>query len=406
MSKLTIHISSIETRGRRNVLCLSFPYDPEIVELVRGLEGRWWVPENFCWHAAANSSNLQYIDRHLGKVALLDKSNLDLGAIEDTGSAVKAVVTRSGQGAARFAGLSEDSKEQIRELVAFMRGRRYAESTVRTYGSILIDFLFLMNDKPLVELSNGDIERFNQEIILPRNYSISFQRQFIGAIKMFCKAHPSCGIDVPQLVRPKKEFKLPIVLSKEEILDLLRSTRNIKHRTALAMIYAAGLRIRELLSLELCDIDVDRQQVRIVSSKGRKDRYVVLARSFILLLGNYLATYSPQRYFVEGASGGQYSAESIRAVLRRSCERAGIRKHVTPHTLRHSYATHLLESGVDLRYIQELLGHAKPETTMIYTHVSRKDLLDIKSPLDSVVEEFAKRDKPDQNILLSKNDFR
>jgi len=405
MSMTTIRISNIRAEGR-TVLCLSFPRSWEIIELVRELEGRRWVPEHLCWHATASISNLQYIDRYLGKVALLDKSNLDYGAIEEAEASVTAVAKRCSTGTSKFAGLSEDSQQQIREMVALMRGRRYAESTVRTYGGILIDFLLLINAKPLVALSNDDIERFNQEFILKRNYSISFQRQFIGAIKMFCKAHPNCGIDVPQLVRPRKEFKLPLVLSKEEILDLLRNTRNIKHRTALAMIYAAGLRISELLTLELCHIDIDRRQVRIIHSKGRKDRYVVLAQSFILLLGNYLATYSPQKYFVEGASGGQYSAESIRAVLRRSCERAGIRKHVTPHTLRHSYATHLLESGVDLRYIQELLGHAKPETTMIYTHVSRKDLLDIKSPLDTVVEEFANRDKPNQNILLSRNDFR
>ena len=387
------------------MLCLSFPFSWELVRLVRRLEGRRWVPEHLCWYATASQSNLHYIDRYMGKVALLDKGHLSYKVIEEAAAAVKATAKRRNKGRSKFSCLSEDGRRQIRDTVVFMRGRRYAESTVRTYGGILIDFLLLINDKSLVALSNDDIERFNQEFILRRNYSISFQRQFIGAIKIFCQAHPEAGIDVPQLVRPCKDLKLPLILSKEEILDLLRNTRNIKHRTALALLYAAGLRISELLYLELCNIDIDRRQVRIINSKGRKDRYVVLARSFTLLLGNYLATYNPSKYFIEGASGGMYSAASIRAVLRRSCERAGIRKHVTPHTLRHSYATHLLESGVDLRYIQELLGHSKPETTMIYTHVSRKDLLDIKSPLDVAVEEFAKRDKPNKNILLSRNTF-
>jgi site-specific recombinase XerD len=111
----------------------------------------------------------------------------------------------------------------------------------------------------------------------------------------------------------------------------------------------------------------------------------------------------PRTYFIEGKPGKKYSAESIRKVLKRSCQRAGIKKHVTPHTLRHSFATHLLEQGTDLRYIQELLGHSRPETTMIYTHVSRKDLMNIKSPLDTAVKELMGSDNPDKKVLLSRN---
>lgn len=150
----------------------------------------------------------------------------------------------------------------------------------------------------------------------------------------------------------------------------------------MALIYSAGLRISELINLELRQIDVDRRQIIIKNAKGRKDRNVILAKSFIPVLNNYLNTYRPKVYFTEGKIGGKYSPESIRAFLKRSCQAAKISKNVTPHTLRHSYATHLLENGIDLRYIQELLGHAKPETTMIYTHVAKKDLLQIESPLD------------------------
>ena len=137
--------------------------------------------------------------------------------------------------------------------------------------------------------------------------------------------------------------------------------------------------------------------------KGRKDRVVVLAEGFIGLLKNYYLTYRPKQYFIENPTGGPYSAGSIRQFLKRYCKAAGIRKNVTPHTLRHSYATHLIENGVGLRYVQDLLGHSKPETTMIYTHVARKDLLQIQSPLDTALQELAKRDKEVLKLPFSDN---
>lgn len=207
-----------------------------------------------------------------------------------------------------------------------------------------------------------------------------------------------------QLTRPKKDKILPTVLSKEEVIDLLRCTKNLKHRAVLSMIYSAGLRISELLNLELNNIDVDRRQIIVKNAKGRKDRHIILAESFIPLMINYLTSYVPKRYFVEGkVEGEKYSAESVRSFLKLACKSAQITKRVTPHTLRHSYATHLLENGIDIRYIQELLGHAKPETTMIYTHVSKKDLLQIKSPLDMALKSLIKSNEPTTINRLSGN---
>jgi site-specific recombinase XerD len=205
-------------------------------------------------------------------------------------------------------------------------------------------------------------------------------------LKQFSVFLPDCRIDPEGLVRPHKSRKLPTVLSTAEIIRLLQVTRNLKHRTLLALIYGCGLRIGELLALELSQLDIARRQLFVRDGKGRKDRVVVLADRLLPLLQNYLATYRPERYFAEGRPGQPYSPTSIRSILKQNAKRAGIIKPITPHTLRHSYATHLLEKGVDIRYIQELLGHAKPETTMIYTHVSRQDLLNIKSPLDLLYE--------------------
>jgi integrase/recombinase XerD len=192
------------------------------------------------------------------------------------------------------------------------------------------------------------------------------------------------------------------VLSNEEIINLLRCTKNLKHRAIIAMIYSAGLRIGELINLQLAHIDIQRRQIIVKNSKGRKDRNVILAKSCISLMLNYLNTYEPKKYFAEGKPLEQYSQESIRAFLKRSCKAANITKKVTPHTLRHSYATHLLENGIDLRYIQELLGHAKPETTMIYTHVSKKDLLRIESPLDVAVKKLSQQTNEQEALKLKK----
>jgi integrase/recombinase XerD len=222
-------------------------------------------------------------------------------------------------------------------------------------------------------------------------------------LKVFIIFYPQTRINDLVLERPKKSRQLPNVLSQEEVLDIIRCTQNIKHRAILALIYSCGLRISELTNLKLVDFHLERKQLIIKNGKGRKDRYVSLADSFLPLLSNYYYSYKPKIYFVEGQNGGKYSTESIRQFLRKSCSRAQVKKKVTPHTLRHSYATHLLENGVDIRYIQSLLGHARPETTMIYTHVRRKDLMEIQNPLDIALLKLNKVDKDKESILLSRN---
>lgn len=253
----------------------------------------------------------------------------------------------------------------------YMVGKRYSKSTIGVYSGFVSLFLNYMKTRNLLHTNNRDVERFIEEVVVHRSYSISSHRQLVSAIKLFAQYYPLNEITIASLKRPHKNKLLPAVLSKEEIIDLLRSTKNIKHRAILALLYSSGLRIGELLQLELKHINIDRRQLFIKQAKGRKDRYVVLSEGFLPLFFNYLQTYRPDRYFVEGTKGKPYSASSVRKFLKRVCVHARISKRVTPHTLRHSYATHLLENGIGLRHIQQLLGHSKPETTMIYTHVSK-----------------------------------
>ena len=300
--------------------------------------------------------------------------------------------------------LDPQAEKDLNEFISYLEGKRYSKSTVSTYASFIYKLLKFQK-KPIAEYTTRDLELFIENKIAKQDYSISTHRQCISALKQFEMLHKLEALNVDEISRPNKSKYLPIVLSKEEVIDIFRATRNLKHRTLLILIYSSGLRIGEALSLKLQDIDVDRRQIYVRNGKGRKDRHVVMAESFIPLLYNYLTTYKPDHLFIEGKDGKEYSASSVRSVLKLSCSRAKIKKHVTPHTLRHSYATHMLENGIDLRHIQALLGHSRPETTMIYTHVTQHDLLKIKSPLDVTLKQLADSDKNPENLRLSRNIF-
>jgi site-specific recombinase XerD len=347
---------------------------------------RWSVSMRY-WYINFTKENLQLIEHSFKDMAIIIIDNSIYKIPQQPVYRKKRII-------------SEENKVIIRSFISYLKGKRYSDSTVQTYFTYIADFLSFVNDIPLDTLTNRDVERFIEEVFIPRKYSISTHRQFISAVKLFIVFYPNSKIENLALTRPNRSKFLPSVLSKEEVIDILRCTKNLKHRAILAMIYSAGLRISELLNLQLNHIDIDRRQIVVKNGKGRKDRNVILAKSFIPLMLNYLQTYKPNVYFTEGKPSHKYSAESIRAFLKRSCKVATISKNVTPHTLRHSYATHLLENGIDLRYIQELLGHSKPETTMLYTHVAKKDLLNIESPLDIALKKLV---KPDGNIRLSEN---
>ena len=381
--KKVIHRNKIQ-------LLLLFTFNTEIKNILNNIGGYYWSKTLRGWYTEFNSENISLL-----KGVLNDKVNFKLDPSVYNKLKVKPIRKKRE--------ISEQNKQVIRLYVKYLKGKCYSESTIKTYFTFVADFFNYIEDTPISTISNRTVELFIEDVFVPRNYSVSTYRQFISAIKLFKAFYPECGINEINLKRPKKSKLLPTVLSKEEIIDLLRCTKNLKHRAVLAMIYSAGFRISELLNLELKHIDIDRRQLIIKNSKGRRDRNIILAESFIPLLINYTNTYRPIIYFVEGKPSKKYSAESIRSFLRKSCKIANITKHVTPHTLRHSYATHLLENGIDLRYIQELLGHAKPETTMIYTHVSKKDLLKIESPLDLALKSLIETDKQNKILRLSGN---
>nr|WP_262987290.1 site-specific integrase [Flavobacterium xueshanense] len=267
----------------------------------------------------------------------------------------------------------------------WMRSKRYSESTISTYSEALKSFLFFYREKPVVEINNEDVIIYNNGYILKNKLSASYQNQIVNAIKLFFKTVRGTKIEVDKIHRPKRAKLLPNVLSKEEVKLILNAHSNIKHKTMLSLIYSCGLRRSELLNLKPADIDSKRGIVIIRQSKGKKDRIAPLSPKILEMLREYYMGYKPKTWLFEGVNPGEpYSEKSLQSVLKQALQKVSITKPVSLHWLRHSFATHLLESGTDLRYIQELLGHNSSKTNEIYTHVSTKSLQQIKSPFDDL----------------------
>jgi integrase/recombinase XerD len=245
--------------------------------------------------------------------------------------------------------------------------------------------LVFFREKPTAEITNEDVIIYNNEHILKNNLSASFQNQTVNAIKLFFKIIHDSKIEIDKIHRPKRAKVLPNVLSKEEVKLILNAHSNIKHKMMLSLIYSCGLRCGELLALKPVHIDSIRNIVLLKNAKGKKDRIVPLSPKILEMLREYYKVHKPTNYLFEGQNVGlQYDARSLQLILKQALQKSGITKPATLHWLRHSYATHLLESGTDLRYIQELLGHNSSKTTEIYTHVSTKSIQQIKSPFDDL----------------------
>lgn len=257
----------------------------------------------------------------------------------------------------------------------------YAANTVKTYVYYFEQFINYHQSTPIDQLDEQDIRAFLKHL-KQKNVSHSYLNQAVNAIKFYYEVvlgMPNRFIDIE---RPRKTTQLPKVIAIEEVKAMIATTENLKHRCIIQLLYSAGLRRSELLELKLTDIDSKRMLVHIRAAKGGKDRHSLLSKTVLTDLRAYYKTYKPKVYLFEGVHGNPYSAESVLAIVRKAASKAGIKRRVTPHMLRHSFATHLLENGVDLRQIQVLLGHGSSKTTEIYTHVATHTFKTIKNPLD------------------------
>ena len=260
--------------------------------------------------------------------------------------------------------------------------RRYSQNTIKTYLSLFEQFLVYFESINPPDLTNEHVAEFQTYLVKQKRVSVSSQNQYINAIKFYFEKVLGRDKSNYQIERPFKELKLPKVLTEKEVISVLRTVQNTKHKAMLLLIYSGGLRAGELINLRIEDIDSERMRIFIRGGKGKKDRVTLLSQKALVLLREYFKIYRPKYYLFEGKSGGAYSGTSLRKVFEKALRKSGVKKKVTLHSLRHSFATHLMEDGIDLRYIQVLLGHSSSKTTEIYTHITHKGMNRIISPLD------------------------
>lgn len=359
--------------NNKHLIAIRFEYDDEVRLHLKELEGVSWSSTHKTFCIPYSVDNKRRLYNHLRtKNWFIDYSALQVKrkAIDNKPNLI-------------LPALYENQQLDLTKFRKWLAQKRLSLNTINTYVEVTTFFLRYANLKNILEYSVRLIESFNYDFIVSVGKSISYQNQCINGIKKYLH-YKGVAIEKLELTRPRKDKKLPEVLSLEEVKDIFDVTENLKHKALLSLIYSAGLRIGEAINLKVKDIDSKRMLIHIKGAKGKKDRYTLLSASFLELLRLYYKTYKPKNYLFEGQNTEQYSATSAQKVLRNATKKIGIKKKVTLHTLRHSFATHLLENGTDIRYIQELLGHNSPKTTMIYTHVTETSIRNIKNPFDNL----------------------
>ncbi|MHB0756575.1 tyrosine-type recombinase/integrase [Polaribacter sp. M15] len=371
MKSVTL-LPNIHKNNRIIMIC--FPYDKEIKDHLQKLPGVRWSQTLKSFYIQNNTVNLQLIFNHLRqKKWFVNYDKLKRTVKKELKVDYTLVLPQ----------LPKDENTELLKFKKWLQQKRLSYNTVNTYTEVTAFFLRYKTLKKIEHYSVKLIEQFNYDFIYKANRSISYQNQCINGIKKFLM-FKNLDINPLEIERPKKVKQLPSVLSVEEIKAIFNSLTNLKHKTLLSLLYSGGLRIGEALNLRIEDIDSDRMLIHIKQAKGKKDRYTLLSETFLKLLREYYLAYKPKVFLFEGQNGNKYSNASAQAVLKKALRKTKITKRVTLHTLRHSFATHLLENGTDIRYIQELLGHNSPKTTMIYTHVTNTSLNNIKNPFDEL----------------------
>lgn len=357
-------------------IAIGFKYNDLVKNHIKSIEGVKWSSTHKTFYIEHSAINKRRLYQALRKQNwFVDYSALTAFKIESPPTKTNTIELPT---------LQDSQRNCLDRFKKWMQQKRLSPNTINTYIDVTYQFLRYLQLKKQLVITIKLIEAFNYEYIVAPRKSISYQNQCINGIKKYLE-YTNQAINISQLERPRRERALPEVLSTIDIKAIFENTHNLKHKTLLALLYSGGLRIGEALNLRIRDIDSKRMLIHIKMAKGKKDRYTLLSPMFLELLREYYKVYKPKDYLFEGQPEGLYSSKSAQQVLKKSLTLAGItNKRITLHTLRHSFATHLLENGTDLRYIQTLLGHSSPKTTMIYTHVSSTSIQKIRNPFDSL----------------------
>lgn len=363
---------------KENMIGLKFYPDKVIQALIKELPGVKWSNEFSMVYIGNSSKNLSLIYNSFRGIAWIDgKYFYRNKPLKNTVAADKLVNINS----FRERKLPDNYRRCPKEFLQKLELKKYSLNTAKIYIYYFEEFINYYPKLDLLEINEENIKDYlSYQINLGK--ADSTLNQIINSIKFYYEMVLGMPNRFYDMERPRKKEQLPEVLDKTEIIKIIDHTNNLKHKCILSVIYSAGLRVSELISLKLTDIDSKRMVIRVKDSKGGKDRYTLLSNNVLEDLRRYFIEYKPNIYLFEGQKNLKYSSSSVLKILKRASKRAGIKKQVKTHMLRHSFATHLLEQGTDLRSIQTLLGHSSLTTTEIYTHVANNIMKTIKNPLD------------------------
>lgn len=357
-----------EPRKNAKRVKVFIPYECEEIRVqFKKMNTTFWHPNQKLWSIVNTPENLRKIKELFGENYTIKRMDVPVPIMNTP-----------------FDRRSQDALFSLEKTLVI---KQYSPSSIKIYKRMLGIFLNHFKGRALKEITKDEIEGFIYHMIKKHKIGESFQNQLINAIKAYYEHVLGNPREYYDIKRPKKRINLPNVLSKEEVMKIIQSPKNIKHRAILWTIYSAGLRISELVNLRVCDIHSDEGFIFVKDSKGKKDRKTILSPLLVELLRKYYKKHRPGYWLFEGQTGGQYSVSSIRAIFRRAVKETHSNPWATVHTLRHSFATHCIENNVNMRYIQNMLGHNSPKTTELYTKTIQINNKNITSPLDSLLKD-------------------
>jgi site-specific recombinase XerD len=364
------------TNGSRYFGASINPSNEELTK-IRELPHRYWNKQLKLWLVPYSTDNWSKLNVLFSNIEVRP----EVIHYKEEISTIKTLVKHVKPAATPLSTAHEDALLKLKEQLIL---KRYSWNTMKTYMSSFREFLAFYPDANCSELTQEDIKQFMLNKINKDEISESTQNCLINAIKFYYERVEKRERFTLYDLRPKKAKMLPGFLSKEQTEKLLKATDNLKHNTILKLIYSAGLRLGELTRLKTRDINYEMKIIKIKCSKGKKDRISILSSKMITQLEIYLKEYNPKFYLFEGQTGGKYSDRSVQQIMQAAVIKSGVDENATVHTLRHSFATHLILNGTDIRQVQELLGHSDLRTTEIYTHITDQMKQEIKSPLDDL----------------------
>jgi len=333
---------------------------------IKKINSSFWHPQQKLWSIVNTEKNLELLKNILGTDYIIEQGDIP-----------KQVKRRQ---------LSEPALDALYELEKVLTLKGMSQSTIISYKDMLTVFFSKFINYELKQITKDQIEGFIYQLIKENKISESYQNQMINAIKAYYEHVLGVPREYYDIKRPKKSVTIPNVLSEEEVLKIIQNPDNLKHKAILWTIYSAGLRISEVINLRIADINSKDGYIFIKGAKGKKDRKTILSEHLLIMLRNYYVKFKPSYWLFEGQTGGKYSVTSIRKVFRSAVKKTNSNPWATVHTLRHSFATHCIQNGVNMRHIQNMLGHNNPKTTEIYTKTIEINNRKIKSPLDNLLK--------------------